>query len=296
MENKTFKVKKYSGELEHFSIAKLEQSLQKCGATSEEIAAVVAHLEPWIYDGISTDEIHRRVFSFLKKTNRVRASKYSLKRAIFDLGPTGYPFERMVGALLKHKGYKTTVGVVLKGACVEHEIDVLAEKQGNVYAIECKFHSDSKRTSNVKVPLYINSRFLDIQKKWNSDPAKNTHLKQGWLVTNTRFTTDAINYGNCIGLTLLSWDHPKDNGIPRHVDQFGLYPITALTTLSKPEKRQLLDRGVILTMEIEKQPGILKELHLSSGKTIKVLSEVHQLCHIQPHQTKLYEKSNRNIK
>lgn len=119
-----------------------------------------------------------------------------------------------------------------------------------------------------------------IYKKMELRSSQNTHLKQGWLVTNTRFTTDAINYGNCIGLTLLSWDHPKNNGIPRHVDQFGLYPITTLTTLSKQEKRQLLDRGVILTMEIEQQPGILKELHLSSGKTIEVLSEVHQLCHL----------------
>ncbi|MGN7516088.1 MAG: ATP cone domain-containing protein [Allomuricauda sp.] len=280
MKQETFKVKKYSGELEDFSIGKLEHSLQKCGADPKEIAAVVAHIEPWIHDGISTDEIHRRVFSFLKKTNRVRASKYSLKRAIFELGPTGYPFERMVGALLTHKGYKTTVGVVLQGACVEHEIDVLAEKQGNVYAIECKFHSDGKRSSNVKVPLYINSRFLDVQRKWNSNQNRNTHLKQGWLVTNTRFTTDAISYGNCIGLTMLSWNHPKNNDIPKHVDRFGLYPITALTTLSKHEKRQLLDKSIILTMEIEQRPEVLKELNLSSGKTREVLSEVHQLCHM----------------
>ena len=278
MEQQTFQVKKYSGELEDFSIAKLEHSLQRCGATPEEIAAVIAHIEPWIYDGISTDEIHRRVFSFLKKANRIRASKYSLKRAIFDLGPTGYPFERMVSALLRQKGYKTKVGVVLKGACVNHEIDVLAEKKGNVYAIECKFHSDTKFSSNVKIPLYINSRFLDVQKKWNADPEKSTHLKQGWLVTNTQFTADAINYGNCIGLTLLSWDYPKDNGIPKHVDRFGLYPITALTTLSKHEKRQLLDRDVILTLEIEQRPEVLQPLHLSSRKTREVLSEVHQLC------------------
>ncbi len=31
-----------------------------------------------------------------------------------------------------------------------------------------------------------------------------THLKQGWLVTNTRFSSDAVDYGKCVGLTLLS--------------------------------------------------------------------------------------------
>ena len=101
------------------------------------------------------------------------------------------------------------MSVVLNGACVTHEIDVLAEKEGNVYAIECKFHSNAKTTSNVKVPLYINSRFLDIQQQWNTNSNHKTHLKQGWLVSNTRFSQDAINYGKCVGLTLLSWDYVK---------------------------------------------------------------------------------------
>lgn len=115
----------------------------------------------------------------------------------------------MIGALLKEKEYDTKVGVTLQGECVTHEIDVLAEKDGNVYTIECKFHADARATSNVRVPLYINSRFLDIQQQWNSNPINKTHLKQGWLVTNTRFTEDALNYGKCVGLTLLSWDYQK---------------------------------------------------------------------------------------
>ena len=102
------------------------------------------------------------------------------------MGPTGYPFERLIGALLRQKGYDTKVGVILKGECVTHEVDVLAEKEGNVYAVECKFHSDPKTASNVKTPLYINSRFLDLQKQWNKDLERKSHLKQGWLVTNTQ--------------------------------------------------------------------------------------------------------------
>jgi len=112
--------------------------------------------------------------------------------------------------------------VLLDGACVIHEIDVLAEKEGNIFTIECKFHLNTKTVSNIKIPLYINSRFLDVQKKWNENPHKSTFLKQGWLVTNTRFTKDAINYGKCAGLILLSWNYPIDNGISKTIDQFGL--------------------------------------------------------------------------
>ena len=172
-------IKKNSGDLEPFSIEKLKESLTNCGVKNDEIDNIVQIIEPQVYDGISSEEIHKKVFPLLKKYNRVYASKYNLKRAILDLGPTGYPFERLVGALLKEKGFQTKVSVILNGECVTHEIDVLAEKDGNTYAIECKFHSDPNAASNVKVPLYINSRFLDVQQQWNTDSAEQDPFKAG---------------------------------------------------------------------------------------------------------------------
>ena len=278
MKQKPIFIKKNSIDVEPFSTQKLEHSLQRSGASKEDIENIISKIQPEIYDGISSNEIYKKAFAYLKKTNRTSASRYSLKRAIFDLGPTGYPFERLVGALLKEKGYKTEVSVILNGECVTHEIDVIAEKEGNTYAIECKFHSDAKATSNVKVPLYINSRFLDIQKVWNSDSNKKTHLKQGWLVTNTRFTEDAINYGKCIGLTLLSWDYPKNNGISKNIDKFGLYPITVLTSIKKNEKIELIKRNIILVKEILENPEILKDLKFTYQETCSVIAEIEKLC------------------
>ncbi len=220
------------------------------------------------------------VFPLLKKTEQVQASKYNLKRAIFDLGPTGYPFERMVSALLHYKGYKTKVGVVLQGECVTHEIDVLAEKDGIAYAIECKFHSSPHTSNSVKTPLYINSRFLDVQKQWNSKTKTEAHLEQGWLVTNTRFSVDAISYAKCVGLTLLSWNYPKGSGMSKIIDRFGLYPITTLTTLNKREKEQLIAHDIILTKELGERSDILRKLKIPLVKIEKILSEVHQLCHM----------------
>jgi len=271
-------IKKNSGDVEPFSIKKLKESLTNCGVKNDEIDSIVQIIEPQVYDGISSEEIHEKVFPLLKKYDRIYASKYNLKRAIFDLGPTGYPFERLVGALLKEKGFETKVSVILNGECVTHEIDVLAEKDGNTYAIECKFHSEANAASNVKVPLYINSRFLDVQKQWNSDPQNKTHLKQGWLVTNTRFTSDAINYGKCIGLTLLGWDYPKNNGVKANIDAYGLYPITALTTLTKKEKERLIEKDIILVKELGIKSHYLNELNLTSGRIKKVISEIGQLC------------------
>jgi Holliday junction resolvase-like predicted endonuclease len=273
-------IKKANGEMELFSFEKLKHSLQSTGACKELVETIVQRIQPDIYDGISSNEIYKKAFALLKKQNRISASRYSLKRALFDLGPTGYPFERLVGALLKEKGYKTNVSVFLNGECVNHEIDVLAEKDGNVYAIECKFHSDAKAASNVKVPLYINSRFLDIQKQWNTNSENITHLKQGWLVTNTRFTIDAINYGKCIGLTLLSWDYPKNNGLKANIDTLALYPVTALTTLTKKEKHQLIEKDVVLVKELINAKGKMKNIGISDVRIQRVIDEVKHLCKI----------------
>ncbi len=280
MTKKEIYVEKSSSEMELFSKKKLALSLERSGATREEIETILDKISVDIYDGISSKEIYKKAFSFLKKVNNTSASKYSLKRAIFDLGPTGFPFERLVAALLREKGFKTKVGVILNGACVTHEIDVLAEKEGSVYAIECKFHSDANAVSNVKIPLYINSRFLDIQKQWNTNSKNTTHLKQGWLVTNTRFTIDAINYAKCVGLTLLSWDYPLNNGIKDNIDSFDLYPITTLINLSKDEKTTLISKDIILVKELYENKIVLEKMQITSDRIVKILNEVKELYKI----------------
>lgn len=280
MKQKPIFIKKNSFDVEPFSTQKLEHSLLRSGASEEEIENIISKIQTEIYDGISSNEIYKKVFAYLKKSNRTSASRYSLKRAIFDLGPTGYPFERLVAALLREKGFKTSVSVILYGECVTHEIDVLAEKEGSVYAIECKFHSDSNAVSNVKIPLYINSRFIDIQKQWNTNSKNTTHLKQGWLVTNTRFTIDAINYAKCVGLNLLSWDYPLNNGIKDNIDSFDLYPITTLINLSKDEKTTLISKDIILVKELYENKIVLEKMRITSDRIVKILNEVKELYKI----------------
>ncbi len=272
-----FSIVKKSGRKEVFSFDKLKNSLQRSGATDGIINLVIEDIKPEFYDGISSKQIYKKAFSLLKKSNRSYASKYSLKRALFDLGPTGYPFERLVSALLKQKGYKTKVGVVLPGEYVTHEIDVLAEKGENTYAIECKFHTKANFSNNIKIPLYINSRFIDIQKQWDKNPNHTTRMKQGWLVTNTKFTTDTIKYAKGVGLRLLSWDYPKDNGIGKNIDAYGLYPITTLTILAKSEKKQIIENDIILVKELKETPTILRKIGISTTRIQRILAEVETL-------------------
>ena len=275
---KNIKITKYSGEKVKFSADKLRASLNKTGAEKETIDHIIKTVKDELYQGISTKEIYNRAYYLLKQDKSYFASKYKLKKAIYEFGPTGYPFERFISAVLKYSGYKTQVGEILQGQCVKHEIDVVAHKNGETTIVECKFHGEQGLKCNVKIPLYINSRYQDVKAHWNSKQANTNTLSKGWVVTNTRFTEDAKQYGNCCGLYLLSWDSPKENGLKERIDRLGLYPITVSTLLTKREKQFLLSRDIVLCRELIGDNFYLDHLGISEVRKEKILKEIKQLC------------------
>ena len=283
MKNESLDITKSSGERVKFSLSKLRSSLKRTGADKETIDQIIDKVRDELYQGISTKEIYNRAFALLKKKKSYFASKYKLKKAIYELGPTGFPFERFVGAILKYSRYEVDIGPILQGKCVTHEIDVLAHKDNETSIIECKFHGEQGINCNVKVPLYINSRYRDVKEHWNAHPKNGTKLTRAWVVTNTRFTEDAIQYSNCCGLTLLSWDYPKDNGLKDRIDRLGLYPITVSTLLTAREKQFLLSRNLVLCRELINDKFYLDHLGISELRKEKILNEIGQLCHIQNH-------------
>ncbi|HLV38538.1 ATP cone domain-containing protein [Xanthomarina sp.] len=268
---------KSSGEKVRFSLEKLRASLNHSGADKELVDQIIDRVRDELYQGISTKEIYNRAFALLKKKSSFFASKYKLKKAIYELGPTGFPFENFIAAIFKYSGYQVQVGKILQGHCVSHEIDVVAIKNNEMSVVECKFHSEEGRNCNVKVPLYIAARFKDVKTHWDTKSHKND-LNEGYVVTNTRFTEDALQYGNCIGLKLLSWDYPKEDGLKDKIDRLGLYPITVSTLLTKREKQFLLSRDVVLCRDLIGDSFFLDHLGISEIRKEKILNEINQLC------------------
>lgn len=278
MDSNNIEIIKYSGEKVKFSVDKLRTSLKRTGADDAIVNQIINKVIDELYQGISTKEIYNRAYALLKKNKSHLASKYKLKKAIYELGPTGFPFESFVSAILKYSGYTTEVGEITQGQCVNHEIDVIAHKNNETTLIECKFHSEQGLNCNVKIPLYINSRYQDIKAHWNTDVKNKTSLTKGWVVTNTRFTEDARTYGNCCGLHLLSWDYPKNNGLKDIIDRLGLYPITVSTLLTNREKQFLLSRDIVLFRQLIGDVFYLDHLGVSETRKEKILNEISQLC------------------
>jgi len=270
---------KSSGKRARFSLKKLSSSLKRSGANDKTVKQILNKVRDELYQGISTKEIYNRAFSLLKKEKSVFASKYKLKKAIYELGPTGFPFERFIGAMLFYSGYNIKIGQIIEGNCVDHEVDVVANKNGTDIMAECKFHSEEGRNCNVKVPLYIHSRYQDIQHKRNNNPKTNGIPTECWVVTNTRFSKDAISYGECSGLYMLSWDYPKSNSLRKRIDRLRLYPITVSTILTQREKQFLISRDIVLCRQLINDLFYLDHLGISEERKKIILNEINMLCH-----------------
>lgn len=272
MKDTQYLVEKSSGEKAPFSSDKLKTSLLNSGATEQIANQILGEVKKQITHGYSTHKIFRLAFRLLKKYSRVTASKYKLKEGIMELGPAGFAFEKFIAELMIAQGYKVEIGQFIKGRCVSHEIDVIAKKDDTTIYIECKYHNLLHIKCDVKIPLYIRSRYNDILEKQSFEKF------EGWVVTNTKFTEDSFQYGTCAGLTLISWDEPKGKGLKTIIDEQKLFPITCLTVLTKEEKEMLLSKGVVLTKHLIKSRHILEAIVHSNPRVENIMKEARELC------------------
>lgn len=272
------KIIKANGEEAFYEPEKIVRSLERAGASQEIIEGVLFETEKELFDGIHTKAMYKIVFKNLKKLSHSTAGKYNLKNAIMEFGPTGFPFENFIAALFEAEGYQTLTDQIVQGHCVQHEVDVVAEKDNNHFMMECKFHGTSGNICDVKHALYVHARFLDVEKTWLIKPGHAQKFHQGWLVTNTRLSGDAERYGKCVGMGLLSWNYPQGDSLRERIDRNGLYPITCLTSLSKHEKQILLNKKVVLCRTVCEHPSELNGIGLSETKKLKVLEEGKLIC------------------
>ncbi len=267
-------ITKADGEREPFEPSKLEHSLEHAGASSTMRARVLAQVMHELKPGMMTEEIYRHAFDVLRREEETPvAARYSMKRAVFALGPSGFPFEQFFAEVLRAHGWRVRADVTLLGRCAPHEVDVLAEKEGKRVGIEAKFHNDPGGKTDIKDALYVHARYHDLQ----TTPDQSSRVDEGWLVTNTRFTRNAIRYAQCSNLTLIGWDYPTGRGLLNMIDEARVHPLTSLTTLAEGEKRRLLEHKIVLCKDVQ-TPHLLEEYGVKPGNVLKVIDEAKRLC------------------
>ena len=270
-------VRKASGDLETFSEEKLYNSLRNAGAGESLIKWVIDQIRPQLTQGITTRKIYRTAFKLLRKHTGTLAARYSLKQAIMELGPTGFPFEKFIGELLKPLGYDTLTGQIIQGKCVTHEVDVVGWNERMQILVECKYHNTPGTICSVQVPLYIQSRFLDVKAVWEQMPENRDKNYRGWIVTNTRFSGDASAFGKCAGLHLVGWDYPRNGSLKELVETSLLFPVTVIPDLNKKQKHILIDQDIILCSQLAKDFSKLDQFSLSHKVIMQIISDVEEI-------------------
>lgn len=282
-------VTKASGEREEFNPEKLRQTCLRAGAPEWLAEKVVKEVEKKIFEGIATKQILKIALSILDKEMPHVAAKYDLKGAIMRLGPAGYEFENLIGELLREYGYRTSVHNIVKGYCIEHEVDVIAEKTVNgakeTGMIECKYHNAAGIFSGVKDVLYSYARFEDLQQGAKMSGIKFTRC---WLVSNTKFSSDVIRYANCKSIILVGWKYPERtdsrdaNAVPslkKMLDDKKLYPMTALRTMDRDSQEKLAGAGLMFCKDlIRTKTEKLEQMGISRRRLKKLIKEAEVLC------------------
>jgi hypothetical protein len=242
-------VRKADGTSEPLDYNKIRHSLSRAGASRALCEEVIDSLQSRMRSGITTDEIYGMAFERLREMKQGAAARFGLKAALLKFGPDGHPFETFIAALLKGRGYSTQLRQTLRGKCVQHEIDVVASRPAipshpaTKFIAECKFHNSPHLQCHIQTALYSWARFLDVHDA-------NPDIDSGWLVTNTKFSFDVIQYSDCVGLKLLGWSFPRDESIQVRIEENKLYPTTLISRLDRRGFEALHNAGIILVKDV----------------------------------------------
>lgn len=270
-------ITKASGEVEAFERKKLAESLRRSGADETSVTEITEAIVDWLKDGVSTKKIYSHAYSLLAKQKTSASARYKVKYALMQLGSSGYPFEHFIGELFKKKGYDVQVGQILQGCSITHEMDVIATLAQVQHLMECKHSKIQGRYVSIQVPLYVHSRVNDIVNKRLNEQAYSGFTFTTWVVTNTRFSSDSMEYAKYYGINLLAWDYPFGKGIKDLIEQERLYPITVLESLTAKNKNYLVDNGVITCNELLNRIDIVETLELPDRRKNALRKELSAL-------------------
>jgi len=272
---------KSTGIEELFEEAKLVRSLEKSGATETEIAETVRFVKSKLKKRMSTGEIYSLAYKNLSthRKQNPNAIRYSLKKSVMELGPTGFPFEKFVSRIFNEMGYTCKTGVMVQGHCIEHEIDVFAYNETDVMCVEAKFHNEPHLRSDTKVALYVKARFDDLIGQKIKIGEDYRHITKGLLITNTNFTDSAHQYVACTNTyELISWNKPNDKNLLYYIEKYNLYPIGVIPELSQKDIDALVARDIMTCTDLKNNPQVLDEVGIRKSKQAVILGTIKEIC------------------
>ncbi|NIO38342.1 hypothetical protein GTO27_11675 [Candidatus Bathyarchaeota archaeon] len=99
-------------------------------------------------------------------------------------------FERFIRILLGEHGYEVTPNQIIKGKCVEHEVDAVARKVGETYIIEVKHHFNYHALTGLDESRIASAVFEDAIEGFKLG-LSDLKIDRAMIVCNTKFSEHA---------------------------------------------------------------------------------------------------------
>ncbi|MCX8150188.1 MAG: ATP cone domain-containing protein [Candidatus Bathyarchaeota archaeon] len=244
-------VTKANGSKQPFDKNKVVQTCLRLGASQQIAFEVASKVEKRLYNGISTAKILQMIFRFLAKYRPSTRNFIDLRRGL-SLMRSKPDFEVFVQLLLAHNGFEVTPNRLIKGKCVEHEVDAVAKKDGITYFVEAKHHVNYHAPTGLDESRIARAVLEDISEGYSLG-VNELKVDCAMIVTNTRFSEQATRYGACRGILQIGWSLPEHLDLRSMIEAKQLYPLTCIKGLPRPVQERLSDAGIVLIKQLAEE-------------------------------------------
>lgn len=231
------------------------------GATRAVAESIADYVETKLYDGIPTKKILQMIFRRLKRHKPTLKHQIDLRRALSLMNPAP-DFEHFIQLLLREHGYQVFPNQILRGKCVEHEVDAVAIKNGKTYLVEVKHHYKYHTPTSLDVSRIARAVFEDVTEGYDLG-LNNLKIDSAIIVCNTKLSEHAKRYADCRGIRHIGWSSSKNKDLQTLIEQKKLYPVTILRGINVRTRNNLTSKGIILLKQLANQNS--SELRRQTG-------------------------------
>lgn len=240
-------VKKADGTTQPYKRAKIITTCLRLHANRETAETIANKIERQIYDGIPTKKILQLIYRYLTDSPVVK-HQIDLKKAISLLRPQP-DFEQFIRMLLEEYGYTVADSQIVRGKCVEHEIDAIAYRGKKTYLVEIKHHRNHHSYTGLDIPRIAQATLEDLVDGFRLN-LNSLNFTKALIVCNTKFSEHATQYAKCKGIDLIGWKTPPNHGLELMIEEKKFLPIPILKRLGTKNKEKLMDNNIILLKQL----------------------------------------------
>ena len=263
-------VTKFDGTKQKFDKNKIVNTCLRNGSSRKVAEAIAEEVEMRIYDGIETRKILQMTFRLLSKYKPSVKNQIDLRKAL-ALMRSAPDFERFIQLLFSEHGYKVVSNRIVKGRCIEHEVDAIVTRDNKTFIVEVKHHMNYHSPTGLDVSRIARAVFEDLTEGF--ELGFNTIKIDGAIIVcNTKLSGHAKRYAECRGIGHIGWSSPPKRDLQTLIEEKKLYLITYLKGLSISDRKKLASKGILVLKQLIRMEP--EELRKQSGISPKILKDL----------------------